>query len=422
MNPSDVSGSAGPPARPPARSPLATLRPHAVNVYLGPGVLALRRGLHRLGRRGRRRVFAYLQIDDPYSVLLAQVLPDMAASFDVDVVVRHVPAPDAAFTPDAEHLASWALRDAVELAAEWGLQAPSIDRPPTADEAAAAASALGPEPTLQAFADVGQRLWSGGFAGQDGTAPDLRAAQDERRRRGHYQGGMLWYEGEWFWGLDRLGLLQERLVAEGLPSPPPRPTFAPPIAPQEGSPPLEFFFSFRSPYSYLSVQPTIALAADLGVPLRIRPVLPMVMRGLSVPKPKVLYLARDCARLARQQGQPFGRIADPVGPGIANCLALFCAAEGPEQQAALVRSASRGIWSEALDATHAPHLRIIAERAGLPWDPAVDTAPGLALAEANRLALLELGLWGVPSYRYGAYTTWGQDRLPRLRRAIEGRG
>src|SRR5690606_7291870 len=33
---------------------------------------------------------------------------------------------------------------------------------------------------------------------------------------GHYQGGMLRYEGEWYWGLDRLPLLVARLRDEGL--------------------------------------------------------------------------------------------------------------------------------------------------------------------------------------------------------------
>ncbi len=32
-------------------------------------------------------------------------------------------------------------------------------------------------------------------------------------------------------------------------------------------------------------------------------------------------------------------------------------------------------------------------------------------ADANRQALLDMGLWGVPSFRYGDQVTWGQDRL-----------
>ena len=47
--------------------------------------------------------------------------------------------------------------------------------------------------------------------------------------------------------------------------------------------------------------------------------------------------------------------------------------------------------------------------------------------EANRLALFELGLWGVPSFclrdASGAalYSTWGQDRLFRVEQEIAAR-
>jgi 2-hydroxychromene-2-carboxylate isomerase len=39
-------------------------------------------------------------------------------------------------------------------------------------------------------------------------------------------------------------------------------------------------------------------------------------------------------------------------------------------------------------------------------------------AKANRDALTDLGLWGVPSIRIGSYSTWGQDRIPMLEAEI----
>jgi 2-hydroxychromene-2-carboxylate isomerase len=61
-------------------------------------------------------------------------------------------------------------------------------------------------------------------------------------------------------------------------------------------------------------------------------------------------------------------------------------------------------------------LYLVAERAGVSQtevDAAiVDLTEGLALADRNRAALNDAGLWGVPSFRVGAFTSWGQDRLP----------
>ena len=33
------------------------------------------------------------------------------------------------------------------------------------------------------------------------------------------------------------------------------------------------------------------------------------------------------------------------------------------------------------------------------------------IAEANRQEMMALGLWGVPSFRVGETSAWGQDRL-----------
>jgi 2-hydroxychromene-2-carboxylate isomerase len=67
-------------------------------------------------------------------------------------------------------------------------------------------------------------------------------------------------------------------------------------------------------------------------------------------------------------------------------------------------------------------LYLVAERAGVSSaevDAALmDLPTGLALAEDNRSALHDAGLWGVPSFRVGSLTTWGQDRLPLVAHAL----
>ncbi|WP_292275778.1 hypothetical protein [Marinobacter sp.] len=54
-------------------------------------------------------------------------------------------------------------------------------------------------------------------------------------------------------------------------------------------------------------------------------------------------------------------------------------------------------------------LKVIVERAGLEW------------AEVNRKAMYDCGLWGVPSFRYGTVSCWGQDRLWIIEEAIKKR-
>ena len=86
-----------------------------------------------------------------------------------------------------------------------------------------------------------------------------------------------------------------------------------------------------------------------------------------------------------------------------------------------VLSFLQGVWAEGLDAGSDRGLRRIAERAGLSWSDAhaaLDDPAWRETAEANRTALLALGLWGVPSFAVRDTAVWGQDRLWAVQQAL----
>jgi 2-hydroxychromene-2-carboxylate isomerase len=177
------------------------------------------------------------------------------------------------------------------------------------------------------------------------------------------------------------------------------------------------WFSFRSPYSYLALEQIESVLAPHGVPLVLRPILPMVSRGLALPTVKKLYIVRDAKREADRLGIPFGELCDPLGPAIDNCIALAYWAEQKGQQLPLVRSIMRGIWAEARDLSEYVDLRHVVERAGLPWEEAhtaLQDPAAAKYAQENAAELNGIGLWGVPSFRIGDLVVWGQDRLPLL--------
>jgi 2-hydroxychromene-2-carboxylate isomerase len=81
----------------------------------------------------------------------------------------------------------------------------------------------------------------------------------------------------------------------------------------------------------------------------------------------------------------------------------------------------QGIWSEARDVAHVPDLVFLAERVGISETEvraAIEDRSWKEKGKANREALTDLGLWGVPSIRIGDYSTWGQDRIPILEAEI----
>ena len=155
-----------------------------------------------------------------------------------------------------------------------------------------------------------------------------------------------------------------------------------------------------------------------GIEVTVRPVLPMVMRGLPVPTAKRLYIVHDAKREADRLGIPFGHVCDPLGQGIGHCMAVFfgCAV-GKGLELEFPASVMQGIWSEARDVGHLPDLLFLSERAGISEAEvraAIEDSSWQESAKANREALTDMGLWGVPSLRIGSYSSWGQDRIPAL--------
>ena len=187
---------------------------------------------------------------------------------------------------------------------------------------------------------------------------------------------------------------------------------------------VQFFFSFRSPYSYLAGPRAFALADRYPIEIRYRGVIPMAMRGQAVPRAKQLHTMRDTKREAMRLGMPFGPVHDPIGEGARRTLLVgeHAAVLGRERE--FVLTASRAIWAEAADVSRDAPLRAVCERAGLEWDgcAAALTDPAMhERVEANTAALIALGHWGVPVFELDGELFWGQDRIEDLELALSER-
>jgi len=260
-------------------------------------------------------------------------------------------------------------------------------------------------------------------------------SQQLQIRRGHYNSAMLHYEGEWYWGVDRLPYLLDRLndLGAARQTAPDRllgsirqaTEVTLPVTPPSAAknlPPLEFFHSIRSPYSYLALRRAFEIADAYGLGLQLRPVLPMVMRGMQVPMQKLLYILKDAAREAERLGIAFGRFADPVGTATERSLAAFRYADSEKRGREFLQNAGEAIWSQAVDVATDSGMRSVTGKTGLFW-PDVKTAmegdEWRAATEENRESMMASGCWGVPTMRIGDFAVWGQDRDWLLVRHIE---
>ena len=377
----------------------------------------------------RHRVDYFHQIDDPYSHLALQALDLFRTRYDVDLHVWLVGPPDHWAAPERDRLIAYGREDCARLAQKSGFSFVDHGVQPR-PEAVLAAQALfvealsGGDFWERALA-ISRALWAGKIeTGAPTIMGDACAKGDaERARLGHCMGAMLFYGGEWYWGIDRLHYLESRLRSVGAQvSGAPAELIFPapgldltPAKPKAGERPvMHWYLSFRSPYTYLSAHRAKALADAYGAELRLRYVLPMVMRGLPVPPMKSRYFTLDNAREARRLAIPFGRIADPVGKPVERGYAILAWALEQGRGYAFVEAFLTAVWSQGVDAGSDAGMKQIVERAGLPWPEArkqLEKENWRETAEANRLELLEIGHWGVPCFRVNDVCVWGQDRM-----------
>jgi 2-hydroxychromene-2-carboxylate isomerase len=421
-----------------------------INLYLGDAAVSAQRRLAEFRRKltGRPHVVSvFLQLDDPYSYLLSHYLPSLAQHYAIELRVYLAQNLGGQYTPQAGMLAEYAIRDCQLLARELGM--PFLDRSstPVVEHRRALLNTLAAEHDAENFLDNVREMlgayWRGDtegvkrFARQQGDSAANVIAQNQAllASLGHYNCAMLHYGGEWYWGVDRLHYLTARLDQLGLnPSGKANPQLAsirqamqlnlPAVVPDRAKmlPPLELFYSFRSPYAYLSLRQAYRIAAAFGLKIAVRPVLPMVMRGLPMPKAKLLYIVRDARREAARLGVPFAKFGDAAGAGAERCIATFFYAREQGKEREFLLEAGNAIWNEALDLATDEGLRKVCGRAGLFWPEvraALENEDWRARCAANREAMTNLGVWGVPVFRIGGIALWGQDRDWLIARQIE---
>ena len=393
----------------------------------------------RLARRGQPTIHYFHQVDDPYSHLAAQKIDALTNRYKVKFKfhLAHNPADNE--QGDALRFSAWALRDARTIASDYGTELPQninqIEGLQTKRAESYLSGYLADYDFAREAVAIGHRLWSG-HPMED--LPASNAAADGsalRTKLGHWLSATFYFEGEWYWGVDRLVHLENRLLDMGLSNDPsgicvPRPTPETLNNRDASAVTLEFFPSLRSPYTAISFDRTIALAQRTGVKLILRPVMPMMMRGVPAPRVKQLQIMTDSKREADYYGQKFGPMVDPFGEPVKRAFALLPFMTEQGLSIDYCANYLRAAWCEGVDITTERGLKQVVEETGANWQEAqnqFDNNIWETLLEDNVSDMLDAGLWGVPSFRVTGGKTeepfccWGQDRLWRVESEISRR-
>ena len=400
-------------------------------------------------------IYYFHQVDDPYSFIMAQQLTRFAEISSVQIKPFLVSDPASVFKGDATRFDDWAIADAASIAPFFGLALPmpsgteSPTRPSdAAREAAEAALSLVLDAKISTFTAEAQRIGLALWQQDPLPAPSpqqkahtktcVAAADKLRWSLGHFQGGTLYFDGEWYWGVDRLPLLLARLKEEGY-SQASADDFdiyaAGSVSPLtinaavSADIMLEYFPSLRSPYTAVGHAAVEAMVERSKVALHLRPVMPMLMRGVAAPRQKQQFILVDSVREARAKNVAFGNFVDPFGEPVRRAFALFPGAQAQGQGLAFIGAYLSAAFAEGIDIDSKHGLQQVVTNAGLDWQTTVDhpdNANWKSLLDTNVDAMLGAGLWGVPSFRVSSpgepdFCCWGQDRIWRVEHELARR-
>lgn len=186
------------------------------------------------------------------------------------------------------------------------------------------------------------------------------------------------------------------------------------------SDPIDVYFEFPSPYSYLAAQQLPAIAARHGRPLRWRPVdiagiwsnLGVLEAYGAVRKVKVGYIMRDAARVARAAGVPLAPFRRLPDVRLARLATHRLNLEAPDATEPFVLTVWRKLFVEQADIGDPDVLRACAPPscADLVGEAGGDAGALAALVDANAAALTS-GCFGVPWIVVDGEAYFGQDRL-----------
>ena len=185
---------------------------------------------------------------------------------------------------------------------------------------------------------------------------------------------------------------------------------------------VRFYFSFRSPYSWLAVYRINLIIDELPVNFELIPVFPPkdFNNDTGLNKNKLRYMREDISRIAAAYGLTVKRTGlkepDWIRPHAAY---LYAADQGKAMEFCL--SAHTARFSEGLDLGDDKVIGDIADQCDLNPEQAVNASNDRkyhhrvmqGMSKAN-----EIRLFGVPFFIYKENKYWGNDRIEWLLRDI----
>ena len=396
-------------------------------------------------------VFYFHSLSDPYAHLTIQVIKKLISNFNIVLEIFFISEPSENFTPEKTMYRKHCLKDSKEIAPFYGLIFEAKEFYLKENEKLAYKildhfSDINQDDYIDLIFKVSSLLWDNNIAGLNAIISNLSDKERELLSKKiidinikgnkkiqsleYYFSASFHYEGENYWGIDRLGYLEERLVELGLKKNNSHKNIVKKlekskfdsnlIIKKDNSLILEFFPSLNSPYTYISFKRVERLIDNYPIKLLTKPVLPMLMRNMKIPTHKGKYILSDSAREGRKYGSIIKDIYSPIGSPANKAYSLFPIIDSYGLGFRYLEELTKASFFYGINIGNEEFLEKLSKDLGLPWDKIrveLNTDNWRSILEKNLKDMYSGNSWGVPSFKLtnfdnsNPYYQWGQDRI-----------
>ncbi|MDB4158766.1 DsbA family protein [Gammaproteobacteria bacterium] len=399
---------------------------------------------------GRNHEVLYFhKVDDPYSHLTIQSIEKLKSSYNISFKPILVGEEDAEAIHETSLYSKYCLEDVKRIAPFYDIAFPGNSYPSKEMiyKANSILSAVNESKFSEIAIKVSFALWSGDIDTIDNLVAIFSSSKDKvidkiiegnkiRNDNGYYFGSAFYYENELYWGLDRLNYLEGRLSELGLSTN----TVKDPICSLNLSAPkhiisnkkvnLTYYPSLNSPYTLVSAKRVKELSETYPINLITKPVLPMLMRDMTIPEYKAKYIISDAAREGRKYGHEIKNIYSPLGSPARKAYSLFPNIDKAGKGFEYIYELLNASFQEGVNIGNNDYLETLINKLGLDWSIIkndLNTKQWKHDLDLNLKDMYSGNCWGVPSFKVtdedgsNPFYAWGQDRIWLIKEEIAKR-
>lgn len=399
---------------------------------------------------GRNHEVLYFhKVDDPYSHLTIQSIEKLKSSYNISFKPILVGEEDAEAIHETSLYSKYCLEDVKRIAPFYDIAFPGNSYPSKEMiyKANSILSAVNESKFSEIAIKVSFALWSGDIDTIDNLVAIFSSSKDKvidkiiegnkiRNDKGYYFGSAFYYENELYWGLDRLNYLEERLSELGLSTNPVKdPIYslnlsAPKHIISNKKVNLTYYPSLNSPYTLVSAKRVKELSETYPINLITKPVLPMLMRDMTIPEYKAKYIISDAAREGRKYGHEIKNIYSPLGSPARKAYSLFPNIDKAGKGFEYIYELLNASFQEGVNIGNNDYLETLINKLGLDWSIIkndLNTKQWKHDLDLNLKDMYSGNCWGVPSFKVtdedgsNPFYAWGQDRIWLIKEEIAKR-